>query len=81
MNDVVSKSGLKIGENIKTEFIFTNVFKLKKEKPACVIHLSSKWINNYYSEDDFAALLKLLEEKNISILVANKPFSLSIKND
>ena len=71
MNNVVSKSGLEIGENIKTEFIFTNVFNLKKEKSVCVIHLSSKWINNYYSEDDFAALLKLLEEKNISIYLTS----------
>ncbi len=67
MMDVVLKSGLEISENIKTEFIFTDVFKLNKEKPVCVIHLSSKWINNYYSEDGFIGLLKLLEEKNISI--------------
>ena len=71
MNDVVSKSGLKISENIKTEFIFTNVFKLKKEKSVCVIHLSSKWINNYYSEDVFIDLLKLLEERNISIYLTS----------
>tara|TARA_X000000368_G_scaffold340611_1_gene278875 strand:- start:9 stop:560 length:552 start_codon:yes stop_codon:yes gene_type:complete len=71
MNNVVSKSGLEIGENIKTEFIFTNVFKLNKEKPACVIHLSSKWINNYYSEDDFIVLPKSLEEKSLSIYLTS----------
>ena len=71
MNDVVSKSGLKISENIKTEFIFSNVLKLNKRKPVCVIHLSSKWINNYYSEDVFIDLLKLLEERNISIYLTS----------
>ena len=71
MNDLVSKSGLEIDENIKIEFIFTNVFKLNKEKPICVIHLSSKWINNYYSENDFIGLLKLLEKKNISIYLTS----------
>ena len=71
MIDVISKSGLEIGENIKTEFIFSNVLKLNKRKPVCVIHLSSKWINNYYSEDVFIDLLKLLEEKNISIYLTS----------
>jgi len=67
MIDIVSKSGLEISENIKTEFIFTNVLELNNERPMCVIHLSSRWINSYYSEDGFIGLLKLLEEKNISI--------------
>ena len=71
MIDVISKSGLEISKNIKTEFIFSNVLKLKKEKPVCVIHLSSKWINNYYSEDVFIDLLKLLEERNISIYLTS----------
>jgi len=71
MIDVISKSGLEIGENIKTEFIFSNVLKLNKKKPVCVIHLSSKWINNYYSEDVFIDLLKLLEERNISIYLTS----------
>ena len=71
MIDVISKSGLEIGENIKTEFIFSNVLKLNKRKPVCVIHLSSKWINNYYSEDVFIDLLKLLEERNISIYLTS----------
>ena len=33
----------------------------------CVIHLSSKWVNDYYSEENFNDLLKLLNEKDISI--------------
>ncbi len=68
---VVSKSGLAISENIKTEFIFRNVFELKQKKPVCVIHLSSKWINNYYSEVDFENLLKSLKNKNISIYLTS----------
>ena len=47
MMDVVSKSGLAISYNTKTEFTFTNIFPLKKDKPVCAIHLSSKWINNF----------------------------------
>jgi ADP-heptose:LPS heptosyltransferase len=71
MIDVVSKSGLSISENTKTEFIFTNVLQLNKSKPVCVIHLSSKWINKYYAEDDFENLLKSLKNKNISIYLTS----------
>ena len=67
MMDVVSKSGLTISRKTKTKFTFNNIFVLSKDKPVCIIHLSSKWINNYYSEDDFIDLLNLLKEKNISI--------------
>ena len=67
MMDVVSKSGLTLSRKIQPKFTFSNVFALSKNKPVCIIHLSSKWINNYYSEDNFNNLLKLLNEKDISI--------------
>ena len=71
MMDVVSKSKLAISENIKTEFTFTNILTLNEDKPKCVVHLSSKWINNYYSEDDFEDLLRSLKHKNISIYLTS----------
>jgi len=67
MMDVVSKSGVTISRETQTKFIFNNKFTLNKNKPVCVIHLSSKWINDYYSEENFNDLLKLLNEKNIFI--------------
>ena len=67
MMDVVSKSGIAISRKTQTKFIFNNNFTLNKNKPICIIHLSSKWINNYYSEKNFNDLLKLLNEKNILI--------------
>ena len=71
MMDIVLKSGLTISKNSKTEFTFTNVLTLEKNKPVCVIHLSSKWINNYYSEDDFEDLLRSLKDKNLSIYLTS----------
>ena len=71
MMDMVSKSGVEISENIKTTFTFTNIVALKKQKPVCVIHLSSKWINNYYTEDDFENLLRKLKAKNILIYLTS----------
>ena len=67
MMDTVSKSGVAINRKIQPKFAFSNVFTLSKDKPVCIIHLSSKWINDYYSEENFKDLLKLLSDKNISI--------------
>jgi ADP-heptose:LPS heptosyltransferase len=67
MMDVISKSGVAINRKAQTKFIFNNVFILNKNKPVCIVHLSSKWVNNYYSEENFNDLLKLLNEKDILI--------------
>ena len=64
MMDVVSKSGVAISNKAQTKFIFNNIFTLNKNKSVCVIHLSSKWVNNYYTEENFIDLLKLLSEKD-----------------
>ena len=67
MMDMIEKSGIGINRKIETEFTFNNIFTLNKKKPVCIIHLSSKWINSYYSEENFMDMLKLLNEKDISI--------------
>ncbi len=67
MMEVISNSDLQISKNAKSEFVFTNAFTIKKDKTVCVIHLSSKWINKYYEEDNFLELLKILQNKNLSI--------------
>jgi len=67
MMDLISKSGVAISRKTQTKFMFNNVFILNKSKPVCILHLSSKWINNYYSEENFNDLLKSLNEKEILI--------------
>jgi len=71
MMNVVLKSGLTISKNTKPEFKLENKFTLIKDKPLCVIHLSSKWINKYYSEDKFLELLNSLKNKNLSIYLTS----------
>ena len=71
MMDLVSNSGLAIIKDTKITFTFTNILALKKHKPVCIIHLSSKWINDDYSEGDFEDLLRKLKEKNISIYLTS----------
>ena len=67
MMDLISKSGVAISRKTQTKFMFNNVFILNKSKPVCILHLSSKWVNNYCSEENFNNLLKLLNEKEILI--------------
>jgi ADP-heptose:LPS heptosyltransferase len=67
MMDVVSKSGVAINRKAQTKFNFKNAFTLNKKKPVCILHLSSKWVNDSYSEENFNDLLKLLNEKDILI--------------
>ena len=67
MMEIIINSGISLGENKKSDFTFTNTFTIKKYKTVCVIHLSSKWINKYYEEDNFLELLKALQNKNLTI--------------
>ncbi|MBC8304706.1 MAG: glycosyltransferase family 9 protein [Pelagibacterales bacterium] len=67
MMDLISKSGVAVSRKTQTKFMFNNVFILNKSKPVCILHLSSKWVNNYYSEENFNDLLKSLNEKEILI--------------
>ena len=67
MMDIVSKSGIAINSKAQTKFTFKNIFTLNKKKSVCIIHLSSKWVNNYYTEENFMDLLKLLSEKDTSV--------------
>jgi len=69
MSELVAKSGLKIKENEEIKHIFQ--FKTYKYGPKklCLIHLSSKWINRYFSESNFINLLNKLKNSNTDIVI------------
>ena len=69
MSELVVKSGLEIKENEEIKHFFQ--FKSKKYSPKklCLIHLSSKWINRYFSESNFNNLLNKLKSSNIDIVM------------
>ena len=71
MMEVILNSGISLDKNHQSNFAFINAFTIKKDKKVCVIHLSSKWINKYYEEDNFLELLKALEKKNLSIYLTS----------
>ena len=50
-------------ENILIENFLEREKTIKLKKKLCLIHLSSKWINKYYNEDDFLILVSNLRKK------------------
>ena len=71
MMELVTKSGLYLNENTHIK----NLFKFKKiymnTGKLCLIHLSSKWVNKYFSEDNFIHLLENLKKLNINIVMTS----------
>jgi len=69
MMELVTKNGLNYNNTaeIKSEFRF-NKIELSSKK-LCLIHLSSKWINKYFSEENFINLLDNLKKLKINIVM------------
>ena len=69
MMELVNKNGLNYNNTAKinNEFEF-NKIELNSKK-ICLIHLSSKWINKYFSEENFINLLDNLKNLKINIVM------------
>ena len=67
--ELVTKSGLSCNNTaeIKNELGF-NKIEISSKK-LCLIHLSSKWINKYFSEENFINLLDNLKNLKINIVM------------
>ena len=59
-------------KNVLIENFFDKKKFLKSNKKICLMHLSSKWINNYYGENDFIRLIEILEPKFNIILTTDE---------
>ena len=67
--ELVAKNGLELNDHADIKKTFElNKIKFNSEK-LCLIHLSSKWINKYFSEDNFISLLENLKYLNINIVM------------
>jgi len=62
MFDLLNKSGLTVSTKIEIEKFLPKFKHLRAKKRICLIHLSSKWINEYYNENDFIDLVNLLNQ-------------------
>ena len=78
MMELITKNGLNLNNNaeIKNLFEFDKV-NLNSEK-LCLIHLSSKWINKYFSEDRFINLLESLKNLKIDIVMTTDSTSKNV---
>ena len=69
MMELVTKNGLNLNKDVDIK----NVFEFDKmnliSNKLCLIHLSSKWLNNYFSEDNFINLLDSLKNLKINIVM------------
>ena len=71
MQELVRQSGLELLENE----VINNLFQFDKinyvQKEICLIHLSSKWINRYFLEDDFINLLDKFKNNGKNIVMSS----------
>ena len=80
MSELVSKSGLEVKENEDIKHLFQFQKRNYGPKQLCLIHLSSKWVNRYFSEKNFINLLNKLKKSNINIVMTTDESSRSVFN-
>ena len=76
MFELLRKNKIAFNQNIEIEKYLSKNNILISKKKICLIHLSSKWINNYYTENNFLELLEILKTRYNLILTSD----LSTKN-
>ncbi len=78
MMELVTKNGLNLDNNadIKSGFEFHKI--CLNFKKLCLIHLSSKWVNKYFSEEKFINLLNNLKNLNINIIMTTDSTSKNV---
>ena len=80
MLELVRQSGLEILENE----LINNLFQFERrnygQKEICLIHLSSKWINRYFLEDQFINLLDKFKIAGKNIVMSSDQSSKQVFN-
>ena len=80
MQELVSQSGLKIIEDEEIKNIYQFDKLNYKQKEIYLIHLSSKWINRYFSEEQFIKLLNNLKNTGKNIVMSSDQSSKQVFN-
>jgi len=80
MKELVTKCGLEIKENEDIKHLFEFQKRNYSPKQLCLIHLSSKWINKYFTEKDFISLLNKLKNNKINIVMTTDETSNNVFN-
>ena len=69
MFELIEKCKLKYSKNTLIDINLSKEKYIFSKKNSVTIHLSEKWINSYYSENDFIDLIKLIIKKNYFIIL------------
>ena len=80
MQELVKQSGLDLLENEEINNLFRFDKKNYNNKEICLIHLSSKWVNKYFLEDQFITLLDNLENLGKNIVMSSDQSSRKVFN-
>ena len=80
MNELVKESGLKTNDNQDIKHLFQLEKANYSLENLCLVHLSSKWINKYFSEDSFINLIDRLKNSNINIIMTSDESSKNVFN-
>jgi len=80
MQELVRQSGLELLENEPINNLFQFDKKDYDQKEICLIHLSSKWINRHFSEDQFIYLLDKLKNIGKNIVMSSDQSSKKVFN-
>tara|TARA_Y100000766_G_C18831266_1_gene568165 strand:- start:241 stop:1248 length:1008 start_codon:yes stop_codon:yes gene_type:complete len=80
MQKLVTQSGLQLLESEEIKNLFQFDKKNYGQKKICLIHLSSKWINRYFLEDQFINLLDKFKNTGINIVMSSDQSSREVFN-
>ena len=71
MFKLINQCKISYNKDIEIEKYLPYKINIKSKKRICLLHLSSRWINKYYSEIDFLKLINLIEKKYSLILTSD----------
>jgi len=71
MFSLIKKNNIKINEDLKIDYFFPLKYNIVTSNDVCILHLSSKWINKYYDEENFIDLITQLQQKKILVYLTS----------
>ncbi len=78
MKELVTESGLEIKVTDGIKELFHLQRKNYGPNKLCLIHLSSKWINKYFTEDKFISLLEKIQNSTINLVMTTDESSKNV---
>jgi len=71
MFSLIKKNSFEIKEDVKIDYFFPSKYKIVAPRDFCILHLTSRWINKYYDEENFIDLIIQLQQKKIPLYLTS----------